>query len=109
MWSRSYPCMRACISVYALIADPGGPSILAVGETAGLNDLSFGKHSTPVGEYIPAETVGRTGTYGCVPIPVAMRQGTSPDNGSCRLACLTVLIVTYWLFEKCLNMVTAID
>ena len=100
MWFRSYPCMRACNSVYALIADPGGPSILAVGVAAGLNDLSFGKDSTPVGVYIPAETVGRTGTYGSVPIPVAMRQGTSPDNGSCRLACLTVLIVTYCLFEK---------
>ena len=78
--------MRACISVYALIADPGSPSILAVGMTAGLNDLSFGEHSTPVGECVPAETVGRTGTYGCVPSPVAMRQGTSPGNGSCRLA-----------------------
>ena len=99
--------MRACISVYALIADPGGPSILAVGMTAGLYDLSFGEHSTPVGAYIPAETVGRTGTCGCVPSPVAMRQGTSPDNGSCRLACLTVLIVTYWLFKNCLNRVTA--
>ena len=109
MWFRSYPCMRACNSVYALIADPGGPSILATVVAAGLNDLSFGKHSTPVGAYIPAETVGRTGTYGCVPSPVGMRQGTSPDNGSCRLACLTVLIVTYWLFKKCLNMVTAID
>jgi len=95
--------MRACISVYALIADPDGPSILAVAMTAGLNDLSFGEHSTHGGAYIPAETVGRTGTYGCVPSPVAMRQGTSPDNGSCRLACLTVLIVTYWLFKKCLN------
>ena len=101
--------MRACISVYALIADPGGPSILAVGETAGLNDLSFGKHSSSVGAYIPAETVDRTGTHGSVPSPVAMRQGTSPDNGSCRLACLTVLIVTYWLFKKCLNKLTAID
>ena len=99
--------MRACISVYALIADLGGPSILATVVDAGLNDLSSGKHSTPVGAYIPAETVGRTGTYGCVPSPVAMRQGTSPDNGSCRLACLTVLIVTYWLFKKCLNKVTA--
>jgi hypothetical protein len=78
--------MRACISVYALIADPGSPSILAAGMTAGLNDLSFGEHSTPVGACIPAETVGRTGTYGCVPSPVAMRQGTSPGNGSCRLA-----------------------
>lgn len=86
--------MRACISVYALNADPGGPSILATVVIAGLNDLSFGKHSTPVGAYIPAETVDRTGTYGSVPIPVAMRQGTIPDNGSCRLACLTVLIVT---------------
>ena len=101
--------MRDCISVYAPIADPGGPSILATVVAAGLNDLSFGKHSTRVGAYIPAETVDRTGTYGCVPSPVAMRQGTSPDNGSCRLACLTVLIVTYWLFKKCLNMVTAID
>ena len=99
--------MRDCISVYALIADPGGPSILAVGMTAGLNDLSIGGHRTPAGLYIPAETVDRTGTYGCVPNPVAMRQGTSPDNGSCRLACLTVLIVTYWLFKKCLNKVTA--
>ena len=92
--------MRACISVYLLIADPGGPSILAIGLTAGLHDMSFGEHSTSVGVYIPAETVGRTGTYGCVPSPVAMRQGTSPGNGSCRLACLTVLIVTYWLFKK---------
>jgi len=56
--------MRACISVRALIADPGGPSVLAVGMTAGLNDLSVGRHSTPVGLYIPAETVDRTGTYG---------------------------------------------
>ena len=109
MWFRSYPCMRACNSVYALIADPGGPSILATVVAAGLNDLSFGMQSIPVGAYIPAETVDRTGIYGCVPSPVAMRQGTSPDNGSCRLACLTVLIVTYWLFEKCLNKVTAID
>ena len=101
--------MRTCISVYAPIADPGGPSILAVGMTAGLNDLSFGEHSAPVGVCIPAETVDRTGTYGCVPSPVAMRQGTVPDNGSCRLACLTVLIVTYWLFKKCIRKVTAID
>ena len=78
--------MRAYISVYVLIADPGVPSILAVGMTAGLNDMSFGEHSTPVGAYIPGKTVGRTETYGCVPSPVAMRQGTSPGNGSCRLA-----------------------
>lgn len=98
--------MSAYISVYALIADPGGPSILAVGMTAGLNNLSVGRHSTPVDLCIPAETADRTGTYGCVPNPVAMRQGTGPGNGSCRLACLTVLIVTYWLFKKCLNKVT---
>ena len=101
--------MRTCISVYATIADPDGPSILAVVVTAGLNDLSFGEHSTFVGVYIPADTVDRTGAYGCVPSPVAMKQGTSPDNGSCWLACLTVLIVTYWLFKKCIRKVTAID
>ena len=56
--------MRTSISVYAPIADPGGPSILAVGMTAGLNDLSLGEHSAPVGVCIPAETAGRTGTYG---------------------------------------------
>ena len=109
MCFRIYPCMRACFSAYVLIADPGGPSILAAVVTAGLSDLSFGEHSAPVGVYIPAETADRTGTYGCVPSPVAMRQGTDPDSGSCRLACLTVLIVTYWLFKKSIKKVTAID
>ena len=100
VWFRSYPCMLTCFSVYVFIADPGGPSILAVWMTAGLNDLSFGEHSTPVGVHIPAEVAGRTGTYGCVPSPVAMRRGKDPDNRSLQLACLTALIVTYWLFEK---------